>query len=88
LAFHGRQAFRARRGVWLRGSVASVASYGAYAIAVWGMTVAPIALGAALRETSILFAVLIGWLVFHERMDAVKAGAAGLIVLGVVMTRL
>jgi drug/metabolite transporter (DMT)-like permease len=88
LAFHGRQAFRARRGVWLRGSAASVASYGAYAIAVWGMTVAPIALVAALRETSILFAVLIGWLVFHERMDAVKAGAAGLIVLGVVMTRL
>jgi drug/metabolite transporter (DMT)-like permease len=52
------------------------------------MTVAPIALVAALRETSILFAVLIGWLVFGERMTPNKAVAAALIVGGVVLTRL
>jgi drug/metabolite transporter (DMT)-like permease len=52
------------------------------------MTVAPIALVAVLRETSILFAVLIGWLVFRERMTRHKALAAGLIVCGVVLTRL
>ena len=69
------------------GSVAAVASYSAYAIAVWAMTVAPIALVAALRETSILFAVLIGWLVFGERMDRQKMLAAGLIVAGVIVTR-
>ena len=70
------------------GAVASVLSYGAYAIAVWAMTQAPIALVSALRETSILFAVLIGWLFFGEKMDRNKAWAAGLIVLGVVLTRL
>jgi uncharacterized membrane protein len=43
---------------------------------------------AALRETSILFAVLIGWLVFGERMDRGKAVAAVLIVAGVMLTRL
>jgi drug/metabolite transporter (DMT)-like permease len=73
---------------WAMGSLASAASYGAYSVSVWAMTVAPIALVAALRETSILFAVLMGWLVFGEKMDRGKAVAAGLIVGGVVLTRL
>ena len=68
---------------WVVGSFASLASYGAYAISIWAMTVAPIAVVAALRETSILFAVLIGWLVFGERMTRDKAVAAALIVAGV-----
>lgn len=73
---------------WALGSVASIASYGAYAVSIWAMTRAPIALVAALRETSILFAVLIGWRVFGERMDRGKALAAGVIVAGVLLTRL
>jgi drug/metabolite transporter (DMT)-like permease len=73
---------------WGIGTLASAASYGAYAISIWAMTFAPIAVVAALRETSILFAVLIGWLVFGERMTRGKAVAAGLIVAGVMLTRL
>jgi drug/metabolite transporter (DMT)-like permease len=73
---------------WVMGTIASAASYGAYSVSVWAMTVAPIALVAALRETSILFAVLIGWLVFHERMAREKAIAIGVIVAGVALTRL
>ncbi len=83
----GSSAFRAPPRVWLLGGAAALFSYGAYAIAVWAMTEAPIALVTALRETSILFAVLIGWLAFGERMDRTKAVAAGLILLGVVLTR-
>ena len=44
------------------------------------MTQAPIALVTALRETSILFAVLIGWIVFREPMGRGKALAAALVV--------
>jgi drug/metabolite transporter (DMT)-like permease len=73
---------------WLLGSAGAVASYGAYGVSIWAMTRAPIAVVAALRETSILFAVLLGWLIFGERMDGPKWGAVGLIVLGVVLTRL
>lgn len=73
---------------WGRGALAGAASYGAYAVSVWAMTVAPIALVAALRETSILFAVLIGWLGFHERLGKAKALAALVIVGGVMITRL
>jgi len=88
LALRGRVALRASGKDWGVGALAAGASYGAYAIAVWAMTVAPIALVTALRETSILFAVLIGWLVFGDRMDRGKAAAACLIVGGVVLTRL
>ena len=73
---------------WAVGSFASLASYGAYAISIWAMTVAPIAVVAALRETSILFAVLIGWLAFGEKMTRDKAMAAGLIVAGIMVTRI
>ena len=88
LALRGRAVVRAGREVWMLGGAAAVFSYAAYAIVVWAMTEAPIALVTALRETSILFAVLIGWLVFGERMDRLKAVAAGLILLGVVLTRI
>jgi drug/metabolite transporter (DMT)-like permease len=73
---------------WSLGSVASLASYGAYAVSIWAMTIAPIAVVAALRETSILSAVLIGWIAFGERMTGEKAIAAAIIVLGVLLTRL
>ena len=66
----------------------TVASFAAYAIAVWAMTVAPLVLVAALRETSILFAVLLGWFLFGDRMDRNKVVATVLIVAGVVLTRL
>lgn len=73
---------------WRTGAMAAGASFGAYAVSIWAMTLAPIALVAALRETSILFAVLIGWLVFGERMSGEKALAAAVIVLGVILSRL
>lgn len=76
------------RKAWGLGTLASGASYGAYAVSVWAMTVAPLAVVAALRETSILFAVLIGWLAFGEKMGAEKAIAACVIVAGVILTRL
>ncbi|KAE9627375.1 EamA family transporter [Parasedimentitalea maritima] len=84
----GQSVLSARRRVWLRGCMAGGASLGAYWIAVWAMTQAPIALVTALRETSILFAVLIGVVVFREKFDRAKAAATVLIVGGVVLTRI
>ncbi len=87
LAWKGRAVLPRARKPWATGALAGAASYGAYGISVWAMTVAPIALVAALRETSILFAVLIGWLGFAERMTMGKGLAALVIVTGVVITR-
>jgi drug/metabolite transporter (DMT)-like permease len=87
VALKGRAVLRADGRGWALGMVAAAASFGAYAIAVWAMTRAPIALVGALRETSILFAVLIGWLFFGDRMDRTKGAAAVLIVAGVLLMR-
>jgi drug/metabolite transporter (DMT)-like permease len=52
------------------------------------MTVAPIAIVAALRETSVLFGALIAVVVLKEPLRAVRIGAACLIVGGLVLIRL
>ena len=88
MVLRGPGVLRARPVDWGRGALGGGASLVAYGIVLWAMTDAPIALVAALRETSILFAMLIGWLWFRDRMDAVKVFAGALIVLGVVLTRL
>ncbi len=88
LAYKGLAALPRDRRAWTTGTLAAAASYGAYAVSVWAMTRAPIAVVAAVRETSILFAVLIGWLVFDEKMTRGKALAACIIVGGVILTRL
>jgi len=88
ISLKGRACLPRAASTWGKGGLAAVASYASYAVAVWAMTVAPIALVAALRETSILFAVLMGWLIFGERMTPAKGLSVALIVAGVVMTRL
>lgn len=88
LGLRGTASVPRDRNVWLIGSLGAAASYTSYAIVVWAMTKAPIALVAGLRETSIVFGVLIGWFVFRERMTRSKLISIGLIVAGVVVTRL
>ena len=60
----------------------------AYAIAIWAMTQAPIALVGALRETSVLFAALIGVVFLREPLLASRIVAAALVVLGIIIVRL
>ena len=48
------------------------ASFVAYALVTWAFTQAPIALVTALRETSIVFALLIGVFFLKERLDLIK----------------
>lgn len=62
-------------------------SLGSYWIAIWAMTVAPIAIVAALRESSVLFAALIAHIILKEPMRPQRAMAAGFICLGLVLIR-
>ena len=68
------------------GLLAGFASFVAYAIVVWAMTKAPIALVTALRESSILFAMILGWFFFREQMGLSKILAGIVIVIGVILT--
>jgi drug/metabolite transporter (DMT)-like permease len=52
------------------------------------MTMAPIAIVAALRETSVLFGAAIAVIVLKEPLRAARLVAAGLIVVGLVLIRL
>jgi drug/metabolite transporter (DMT)-like permease len=70
-----------------RGIAGGAMSLGAYWIAIWAMTVAPIALVAALRETSVLWASLIAVLFLKEPFIPARAVAAALIVAGVALIR-
>lgn len=63
------------------------ASFAAYALVVWAFTQAPIAVVTALRETSIVFALLIGVFFLKERLDLVKLVSATLTMLGALMLR-
>lgn len=84
----GTAVLRASPRVWIYASFAAAGFYGAYAIAVWAMTVAPIALVTALCEASILFAVLLGWVLFKERMTRGKVMAVVMIVAGVILMQI
>lgn len=63
------------------------ASFIAYALVTWGFTLAPIALVTALREVSIIFALLFGVFFLKERIDLVKVFATMTTLLGVVLLR-
>ena len=73
---------------WRAALVGGVGTLLSYTIALWAMTLAPVALVAALRETSILFAVLISVLVLKERVTPQRLAATGLIAAGALVLRL
>ncbi len=84
----GRAAFARLPAAGLPGVAAGAMSLGSYWIAVWAFTQAPIALVASLRETSILFAILIAATVMREPVSHKRWAAAVFIALGVVVVRL
>jgi len=65
---------------WRRGLVGGFCSVAAYGIVLWAMTRAPIAAVSALRETSVLFAAVIGTVLLKEGFGVARlAGAAGVV---------
>jgi drug/metabolite transporter (DMT)-like permease len=77
----------ARANPWLV-PIGGVTTLGSYGIALWAMTLAPVAAIAALRETSILFATAIAGLVLRERISPARLSAAALVACGAVAMRL
>ena len=78
----------AMRAAWGTGLAGGALQLGSYAIAIWAMTVAPIAIVATLRETSVLFGALIAVVVLREPLRAVRIAAAVVIVVGLALIRL
>lgn len=77
----GRTRLRAAFG-W-RTVVAGVGMFGAYALTLAALRLAPAAPVAAVRETSILIATVLGALVLHEAVGRARLAGAAVIVAGV-----
>lgn len=73
---------------WPLGLAGGIGNLGAYGLALWAMTHAPVAVVAALRETSILFGMAIAGVVLHERIGPARLAAAAVIVAGAASLRL
>jgi len=84
----GAPAMRYLRRGWRRGLLGGACSLAAYAIVLFAMTRAPVAAVAALRETSVLFAALIGALWLREGFGAMRLAGAASVVAGVAALKL
>ena len=82
-----REIVRYAKRRWPLAALGGAASIGSYAIALWAMTRAPVASVAALRETSVLFAALLGTLMLKERFGLQRAVGTAVIVAGVMALR-
>jgi drug/metabolite transporter (DMT)-like permease len=76
------------RSYWKLGLLGGALSMFSYWIAIWAMTKAPIAIVAALRETSVLFGAAIAVVLLKEHLRTPRIIAALMIVAGLVMIRL
>lgn len=73
---------------WRRALLAGSLSIGAYAIALWAMTQAPVAAVAALRETSVIFAALIGTAMLKEPFGRHRITGACIVAGGIAIMKL
>ena len=85
---NGRTLFSDAMRFWPRGLAGGALQVVSYSVALWAMTLAPIAIIASLRETSVLFATLIAVVLLGEPFRAIRVAAAVLIVAGLVAIRL
>ncbi|NNE24614.1 MAG: EamA family transporter [Rhizobiales bacterium] len=75
------------RSTWKIGMFAGVVSLIAYWIVIWAMTLAPMAMVSAVRETSMIFAVLFGVFFLKERLNLARLASTAITLFGVVMLK-
>jgi drug/metabolite transporter (DMT)-like permease len=74
--------FRYVKKRWKSGLFGGTCSLVAYGLALWGMARAPIAMVAALRETSVVFGVLFAVLFLKEKITPARTAAVLLVLAG------
>ncbi len=72
----------------LIGITGGLCGLGSYGIAIWAMTIAPIALVAALRESSVIFGMLLAVIFLHEKLTFLRILAVILVMAGAILVRL
>ena len=80
--------FAAMAPYWTTGLAGGGLQFVSYGIAIWAMTVAPIAIVAALRETSVLFGAVLAVVCLKEPLRPIRIAAAVMVMSGLLMIRL
>ncbi|HVG51127.1 MAG TPA: EamA family transporter [Xanthobacteraceae bacterium] len=73
---------------WRNGALGGTMQLVSYGIAIWAMTLAPIAVVGALRETSVVFGTLIAIVVLKEPLNLVRIAAVVIVACGLLLLRL
>jgi drug/metabolite transporter (DMT)-like permease len=70
------------------GTISGVMSFASSWVAIWAFTLAPVAMVSALRETSTVFAVIIGVVFLHERLSLTRLASTLTTLAGTTMLKL
>jgi drug/metabolite transporter (DMT)-like permease len=88
LALKGRRMINHVRHGWQRGLLGGASTLASYGLALWAMTQAPIALVAALRETSVVFAAIMAALFLAEPVTRLRAVSIIIVAAGAVAIKI
>ena len=83
VAARGPAYFHYARQRWQYGLVGGTCSLIAYGLSLWGMSRAPVSLVAALRESSVVFGVLLGVFFLKEKITFARGAAVLLVIAGI-----
>jgi drug/metabolite transporter (DMT)-like permease len=81
-AVRGRLVLRGRRSEVRVAALAGAGQLATYAMMMWAYRLSPLGPVSALRETSVVFATLIGWRFLGEKLTAARLGACAAIAAG------
>jgi drug/metabolite transporter (DMT)-like permease len=70
------------------GIAAGIMSYGSTWVVIWALSLAPLAMVSALRETGIVFAVIIGAVFLKERVNPARLASIALTLIGTTLLKL
>ena len=86
--FEGRQVFYRMAKDWKKSLIGGTCTFASYGIALWAMTLSPVALVAALRETSILFGTVFSVFILKERITWIRGLSIALIIAGAIAIKI
>ncbi len=69
----------------LKSAAGGLISVLAYGVVIWAASISPMGPVSALRETSVVFAALLGWLFLGERLSVRRLGSCLLVAMGAVI---
>jgi drug/metabolite transporter (DMT)-like permease len=87
IALRGRRAPRPSGRTVRLGALAGVLSYASAWTVIWAMTLAPLPLVSALRETGIVFAAIIGVVALKEKLDLARCASIATTMFGAALLK-